>query len=222
DYIKMEMQKPLSSKVKFIATCSYSRLNDFITSRKNDPKLLQTLISTSSSFSCFMGSFRNDLKAGLGVKLLSRALDLCESFLEKFETTPSLKLLKFNIEEKNSGSTTIHADISLQDLECVYFKSEPDLGDLTSIDPGIRENVSSTTNVNLPFDDDQSPLFAYVVYLIGVELSEIQMFNPTLLNGNVRWRFYLSTLPHGPMNSWGRVQARDSVNKISASCGGNP
>ncbi|GJR90480.1 hypothetical protein Tco_0214491 [Tanacetum coccineum] len=49
DYIKMEMQIPRSSRVKFIATCSYSRLNDFITSRKNDPKLSQTLISTSSS-----------------------------------------------------------------------------------------------------------------------------------------------------------------------------
>ncbi|GJR35907.1 hypothetical protein Tco_1211591 [Tanacetum coccineum] len=49
DYIKMEMQIPHSSKVKFIAICSYSRLNDFITSRKNDPKLPQNLISTSSS-----------------------------------------------------------------------------------------------------------------------------------------------------------------------------
>ncbi|GJU92420.1 hypothetical protein Tco_1304843 [Tanacetum coccineum] len=87
------------------------------------------------------------------------------SFLEKFETTPELETFKFDIEEKNSGSTTIHADISLSYLECVYFKSEPDLGDLTSIDPGIRENVSSTTNVNLPFEDDQSPLFAYVVWI---------------------------------------------------------
>ncbi|GKB70789.1 hypothetical protein Tco_0932201 [Tanacetum coccineum] len=69
-------------------------------------------------------------------------------------------------DEKNSGSTTIYADISLPDLEYVYFKSEPDPGDLTSIiDPGIRENVSSTTNVNLPFEDDQSPLFAYVVWI---------------------------------------------------------
>ncbi|GKF41096.1 hypothetical protein Tco_0124438, partial [Tanacetum coccineum] len=68
-------------------------------------------------------------------------------------------------DEKNSGSTTIHADISLPDLECVYFKSEPDPGDLTSIDSRIRENVSSTTNVNLPFEDDQSPLFAYVVWI---------------------------------------------------------
>ncbi|GKA41441.1 hypothetical protein Tco_0734034 [Tanacetum coccineum] len=88
-----------------------------------------------------------------------------DSFLEKFETTPELETFKFDIEEKNSGRTTIHADISLPDLECVYFKSEPDLGDLTSIDPGIRENISSTTNVNLPFEDDQSPLFAYVVWI---------------------------------------------------------
>ncbi|GJT21952.1 hypothetical protein Tco_0891889 [Tanacetum coccineum] len=85
-----------------------------------------------------------------------------DSFLEKFETTPELETFKFDIKEKNSGSTTIYADISLSDLECFYFKSEPDLGDLTSIDPGIRENVSSTTNVNLPFEDDQSPLFVYV------------------------------------------------------------
>ncbi|GJU51615.1 hypothetical protein Tco_1221170 [Tanacetum coccineum] len=88
-----------------------------------------------------------------------------DSFLEKFETTPELETFKFDIEEKNSGSTTIHADISLPDLECVYFKSEPDPGDLTSIDPRICENVSSTTNVNLPFEDDQSPLFAYVVWI---------------------------------------------------------
>ncbi|GJX80670.1 hypothetical protein Tco_0328819 [Tanacetum coccineum] len=89
-----------------------------------------------------------------------------DSFLENFETTPELETFKFDIEEKNSGSTTIHADISLPDLECFYFKSEPDPGDLTSIiDPGIRENVSSTTNVNLPFEDDQSPLFAYVVWI---------------------------------------------------------
>ncbi|GJZ22220.1 hypothetical protein Tco_0559259 [Tanacetum coccineum] len=53
--------------------------------------------------------------------------------------------------------------ISPPDLECFYFKIEPDPGDL--IDPGIRENVSSTTNVNLPFEDAQSPLLAFVVWI---------------------------------------------------------
>ncbi|GKB39320.1 hypothetical protein Tco_0884262 [Tanacetum coccineum] len=54
--------------------------------------------------------------------------------------------------------------ISPLDLESFYFKSEPNLGDLTSIDLGIRENVS-TTNVNIPIEDDQSPLFAFVVWI---------------------------------------------------------
>ncbi|GJU31182.1 hypothetical protein Tco_1174771 [Tanacetum coccineum] len=43
--------------------------------------------------------------------------------------------------------------MSLPNLECFKFKIEPDLGDLTSIDPGIRKNVS-TTNVNVPLEDD--------------------------------------------------------------------
>ncbi|GKE52258.1 hypothetical protein Tco_1487414 [Tanacetum coccineum] len=55
--------------------------------------------------------------------------------------------------------------ISLPEYACFYFRSEPDSGDLTSIDPEIRKNVSSMTNVNLPFEDNQSPLFAYVVWI---------------------------------------------------------
>ncbi|GJZ77280.1 hypothetical protein Tco_0641952 [Tanacetum coccineum] len=54
--------------------------------------------------------------------------------------------------------------ISSPEYDCFYFKSEPDPGELTSIvDSGIRENILSATNVNLPFEDDQSPLLAYVV-----------------------------------------------------------
>nr|GEX72243.1 hypothetical protein [Tanacetum cinerariifolium] len=76
------------------------------------------------------------------------------------------KILYFDIEEKNSGSTTIHADISLPNLECFNFKREPDLCELTSlVDSGIRENVLSATNVNLPPEEDHSPLFAYVVWI---------------------------------------------------------
>ncbi|GKA15682.1 ribonuclease H-like domain-containing protein [Tanacetum coccineum] len=55
--------------------------------------------------------------------------------------------------------------MSLPNLECFKFKVDPDPGDLTSIDPGIRKNVS-TTNVNVPLEDDQSPLFAYVVWIL--------------------------------------------------------
>ncbi|GJW28485.1 hypothetical protein Tco_0045360 [Tanacetum coccineum] len=56
--------------------------------------------------------------------------------------------------------------ISPPEYDCFYFKSEPDPGELTSIvDSEIRENVLPTTNVNLPFEDDQSPLLAYVVWI---------------------------------------------------------
>ncbi|GJZ59712.1 hypothetical protein Tco_0615528 [Tanacetum coccineum] len=59
--------------------------------------------------------------------------------------------------------------ISPPNLKCFYFKIEHDPGDL--IDPGIRENLSSTTNVNLPFENAQSPLFAYVVWIFLAFLS---------------------------------------------------
>ncbi|GJT32368.1 hypothetical protein Tco_0922787 [Tanacetum coccineum] len=67
----------------------------------------------------------------------------------------------FNHEEFAEELTHI---MSLPNLECFKFKIEPDPGDLTSIDPGIRKNVS-TTNVNVPLEDDQSSLFAYVVWI---------------------------------------------------------
>nr|GFA82578.1 hypothetical protein [Tanacetum cinerariifolium] len=54
----------------------------------------------------------------------------------------------FYLEEIGSGSTTTHSDISLPDLN-----------------PEIRENLSSTTCVNLPVEDDHSPLLAYVIWI---------------------------------------------------------
>nr|GEV87682.1 hypothetical protein [Tanacetum cinerariifolium] len=92
------------------------------------------------------------------------------SFLEETDTSdnslPKSDIFCFDIEEKNSGSTTIHADISLSDFDYFHFKIEPDPGELTSIvDFGIRKNVPFATNVNLSPENDQSPLFAYVVWI---------------------------------------------------------
>ncbi|GJR47983.1 hypothetical protein Tco_1316086 [Tanacetum coccineum] len=67
----------------------------------------------------------------------------------------------FNHEEFADELTHI---MSLPNLECFKFKIEPDPGDLTSIDLGIRKNAS-TTNVNVPLEDDQSSLFTYVVWI---------------------------------------------------------
>ncbi|GJW97012.1 hypothetical protein Tco_0178820 [Tanacetum coccineum] len=76
--------------------------------------------------------------------------------------------------------------ISPPEYDCFYFKSEPDPGELTSIvDSGIRENVLSTTNVNLPFEDDQSPLLAYVVWIFLPFLTIARIFEASRARGFV-------------------------------------
>nr|GEZ78361.1 hypothetical protein [Tanacetum cinerariifolium] len=88
------------------------------------------------------------------------------NFIPSDNSLPESEIFYFDIEEKNSGSTTIHADISLPDFDHFHFKIEPDMGELTSIvDFGIRKNVLSITNVNLSLEDNQSPLFAYDVWI---------------------------------------------------------
>ncbi|GJX14275.1 hypothetical protein Tco_0206033 [Tanacetum coccineum] len=109
-------------------------------------------------------------------------------FLEETNTfdnsIPESETFRFNLEEISSGSPTTHSEIdhfvsdrsdfnheefadelthimSLPELECFKFKIEPNPGDLISIDLGIRKNVS-TTNVNVPLEDNQSSLFAYL------------------------------------------------------------
>nr|GEU46496.1 hypothetical protein [Tanacetum cinerariifolium] len=55
--------------------------------------------------------------------------------------------------------------ISPPEYDCFYFRDLPDPGELMSIlNSGIRENPS-TTYVNLPIEDDHSPLLAYVVWI---------------------------------------------------------
>nr|GEU36924.1 reverse transcriptase domain-containing protein [Tanacetum cinerariifolium] len=93
-------------------------------------------------------------------------LMLDTDFIPSDNSLPEYKIFYFDIEEKNSGSTTIRADISLPNLESFNFNSEPDPGELTSIvNSGIRKNDLSTTNVNLPPEEDYFALFAYVVWI---------------------------------------------------------
>nr|GEW27371.1 hypothetical protein [Tanacetum cinerariifolium] len=89
-----------------------------------------------------------------------------------------------HIIEISSGSTTTHSDISLSEYDSFIFdlsndqfpptdrsdftheENLPDPGELISnLDSGIRENLSSTTYVNLPVEDDHSLLLAYVVWI---------------------------------------------------------
>nr|GFC06641.1 hypothetical protein [Tanacetum cinerariifolium] len=110
-----------------------------------------------------------------------------------------------NLREKLLNLNLLIAKIeALKDNPTISFefltKNLPDLGELISIlNSRIRENLSSTTRVNLPVKDDHSPLLAYVS------------------DGDVV--FHL--LPYGPMNS-GSIQACDSVNKNKAFRGRHP
>nr|GFD47686.1 hypothetical protein [Tanacetum cinerariifolium] len=101
-----------------------------------------------------------------------------------------------HIKEISSGSTTTHYDISLPEYDsfifnfaheefvdelahiisppeydCFYFWNLLDPGELMSVlNSGIRENLS-TTLVNLPIEDDYSPLSAYVVWIFVAYLT---------------------------------------------------
>nr|GEY47607.1 hypothetical protein [Tanacetum cinerariifolium] len=56
--------------------------------------------------------------------------------------------------------------ISPPEYDCFYFRDLPNSGELiSSLNSEIRENLSSTTCVNLPVEDDYSPLLAYVVWI---------------------------------------------------------
>nr|GEW87304.1 kinesin-like protein KIN-4A [Tanacetum cinerariifolium] len=114
------------------------------------------------------------------------ALMLDSDFIPSDNSLPEYEIFYFDIEENNSGSTTIHADISLLDLESFNFDFKPDPSELTSIvDFGICENVPSATNVNLPPEKDHSPLFAYVG-----QIEQWVNFSSFELDANLRGRVF--------------------------------
>nr|GFA87808.1 hypothetical protein [Tanacetum cinerariifolium] len=103
---------------------------------------------------------------------------------------PEFENFYFDLEEISSGSITTHSDISLSEYDsfifdftheefadelshiislpeydCFYFWDLLDPGKLMSVlNSGIHENLS-TSRVNLPIEDDHSPLLAYVVWI---------------------------------------------------------
>nr|GEV36953.1 hypothetical protein [Tanacetum cinerariifolium] len=119
--------------------------------------------------------------------------------------------------------------ISLLEYDCFYFRNFPDPGEwISNLNSRIRENLSSTTHVNLLVEDDHSPLLVYVVWISlaylmypvippylhsfgnkdtifdpGIAINRFYSFKPDVV-------FHL--LPYGPMNS-GSNRACDSVNK---------
>nr|GEZ09054.1 hypothetical protein [Tanacetum cinerariifolium] len=81
------------------------------------------------------------------------------------------KLLNFPPIDRSNFTHEEFADelahiISPPEYNCFYFRDLPDLGELMSVlNSRIRKKPPSTTRVNLPIEDDRSPLLAYVVWI---------------------------------------------------------
>nr|GEV54862.1 hypothetical protein [Tanacetum cinerariifolium] len=148
----------------------------------------------------------------------------------------------------SSGSTTTHSNISLSEYDsfifeefvdelthiispleydCFYFKDLPNPGELMSVlNSGIRESFS-TTLVNLPIEDDHSPLLAYVVWIFvaylayPVILPYLQPFGneDTIFDPGITINHFYSCEPvlshrHGAFkkfNTHRKISSRDSV-----------
>nr|GEY36508.1 hypothetical protein [Tanacetum cinerariifolium] len=109
--------------------------------------------------------------------------------------------------------------------DCFYFWDLPDPGELMSIlNSGIRENLS-TTRVNLPIEDDHSPLLAYVVWIFlayltypvipsylhpfgnedtifdpGITINRVYSFNPGLSHRHGAFKKFNTHRSH--LNEW--------------------
>nr|GEX73912.1 hypothetical protein [Tanacetum cinerariifolium] len=81
------------------------------------------------------------------------------------------KLLKCPPTDRSDFTQKEFADelthiISSPKYDCFYFRDLPDPGEwISSLNFGTHENLYSTTCVNLPVEDDHSPLLAYVVWI---------------------------------------------------------
>nr|GFA20075.1 hypothetical protein [Tanacetum cinerariifolium] len=134
-------------------------------------------LSSSASLNSFLeetNTFHNSL-----LKFENFYFDLGEissgSTTPHFDISlPDYEAFSFNddhIKEISSGSTTTHSDISLSE----YDSELPDPGELMSVlNSEIHENLS-TTLVNLPIEDDYSPLVAYVVWTFVAYLTLLHL-----------------------------------------------
>nr|GFA30208.1 hypothetical protein [Tanacetum cinerariifolium] len=105
--------------------------------------------------------------------------------------------------------------ISPPKYDCFYFRNLPDPGEWISIlNSGIRENLSSTTRVNLPVEDDHSPLLAYVVWILFAYLT-YPVIPPYLHSFENEDTIFDPSITINRFYSWSS-RACDSVNKNKA------
>nr|GEZ09285.1 putative reverse transcriptase domain-containing protein [Tanacetum cinerariifolium] len=135
--------------------------------------------------------FLNMIRLSLTLLMRSSSMNSLTSYLRRSMIIFSLGICPIRSSMGEIGSSIGHSDISLSEYDSFifdltheefvdelthiisppeygrfYFKDFPDPGELMSVvNSGIRENLLSTTLVNLPIKDDYSPLSTYVVWI---------------------------------------------------------
>nr|GEX87438.1 reverse transcriptase domain-containing protein [Tanacetum cinerariifolium] len=133
----------------------------------------KSFLEETNTFHNFLPEFESfcfdleEISSGMAVPLLI----LIFLFLEYDSFTIDLSNDQFPPTDRSDFTHKEFADelahiISPPEYDCFYFRNLPDPGEWISIlHSGIRENPSSTTRMNLPVEDDHSPLLAYVVWI---------------------------------------------------------
>nr|GFB38596.1 hypothetical protein [Tanacetum cinerariifolium] len=101
------------------------------------------------------------------IKEISSGSPITQSDISLFEYDSFI----FNLTHEEFVDELAHI-ISSPEYDCFYFWNFPNPGELMSVlNSRIRENLPSATSVNLPIEDDHSPLLAYVVWIFVAYLT---------------------------------------------------
>nr|GEX57682.1 hypothetical protein [Tanacetum cinerariifolium] len=143
--------------------------SEFLT--KSSSTSLKSFLEETNTFENSLPEFENfyfdleEISSGSTTTHSDISLSEYDSFIFDISNDqfPPTNRSDFTHEEFTDELTHI---ISSPEYDCFYFRNLPDPSELISIlNYGIRENLSSTTRVNLPVEDNHSPLSAYVVWI---------------------------------------------------------
>nr|GFC44471.1 hypothetical protein [Tanacetum cinerariifolium] len=177
----------VNSEVMEIVIPEVGGIDDDIPLTSKDDNLCDKLLNVNLLIAT-IEALNDNLSPSSDCKIKSSSTSL-NSLLEETSTfhnsLSEFENFYFDLGEISSGSTTTHSDISLSEYDSFIFshvefvdelahiisppeydrfnfRDLPDPGELMSVlNSGIRENLS-TTLVNLPIEDDYSPLLTYV------------------------------------------------------------
>nr|GEX22418.1 hypothetical protein [Tanacetum cinerariifolium] len=138
---------------------------------KSSSTSLNSFLEETNTFHNFLPEFENfcfdleEISSGSTTTDSDISLSEYDSFIFDLSNDQFPPFDRSDLTHKEFTDKLAHI-ISPPEYDCFYFRNLPDPGELMSILKfRIRENLSSTTCVNLPIEDDHSPLLAYVVWI---------------------------------------------------------